>query len=61
MSEHARINALEDCLERIIDDPLVVKLLMFRDPKAWTDAVELLSDHDTEAQAGGARGEEAGT
>jgi hypothetical protein len=38
------IDRLASALARIIDDHLVVQLLMARDPEAWAEAVEVLSE-----------------
>jgi hypothetical protein len=46
MDMTARVDRLEAALARIIDDPLVVKILLFRDPEAWALAIEALGDTD---------------
>lgn len=38
------IDRLATALGRIIDDPLVVKILLERDPQAWADAVNVLDE-----------------
>ncbi len=52
LSQTARIGRLEETLDRIISDPIVIKLLLMRNPRVWVDAVELLSDGaDTDPEA----------
>lgn len=34
---------LADALARIIDDPIIVRVLLERDPQAWVEAVEVLA------------------
>lgn len=50
-SQAAHIAALENVLDRIISDPLVVKVLLMNDPKAWGEAVELLGESDDDEPA----------
>lgn len=39
-----QVDRLAEVLGRIIDDPMVVQLLLARDPQAWADAVNILAE-----------------